>query len=338
MTAPLLQVRALTKHFPVGKQGLLGRPAAWLRAVDGVSFELERGQSLGLVGESGCGKSTTARCVIGLHPATSGSIRYEGHELVGARRGEWLPYRRRMQMIFQDPYACLDPRQTVGSILKEPLDIHKIGKPRERRLKALALLDAVGLNPRHINRFPHEFSGGQRQRIGIARALALEPELIICDEPVSALDVSIQAQIINLLKELQERFDLAYLFIAHDLAVVRHLCERVAVMYLGRIVEIADRAELFGDPQHPYTRSLLSAIPHPDPVREATRERIVLGGDVPSPLTPPTGCTFHPRCPQRDEVAGDACETAKPELQLTLQSSNRECACHLFPGVQEPVA
>ena len=247
MSTPLLEVRGLKKHFPVGKQGLLGKPAAMLRAVDGVSFSLERGQCLGLVGESGCGKSTTARCVVGLHPATNGSIKLDGTELCGLSHRQWLPHRQRMQMIFQDPYACLDPRQTVGSILREPLDIHRVGKPRDRRLKCLSLLDAVGLNPRHINRFPHEFSGGQRQRIGIARALALEPELLICDEPVSALDVSIQAQVINLLKQLQERFDLAYLFIAHDLAVVRHLCERVAVMYLGRVVEIAERDALFND-------------------------------------------------------------------------------------------
>ncbi len=325
-----LQVTDVRKHFPVGKQGLLGKPASMLRAVDGVSFSLEHGQCLGLVGESGCGKSTTARCVVGLHPVTSGSIKLNGVELAGRSRKEWLPYRQRMQMIFQDPYACLDPRQTVGSILREPLDIHRIGKPRDRRIKCLALLDAVGLNPRHINRFPHEFSGGQRQRIGIARALALEPELLICDEPVSALDVSIQAQVINLLKELQERFNLAYLFIAHDLAVVRHLCERVAVMYLGRIVEMADRDELFSNPKHPYTRSLLSAIPHPDPVREANRERIVLQGDVPSPLHPPSGCTFHPRCPQREEVAGDACTTISPVLTALDSNSKRECACHIY--------
>lgn len=333
MSAPLLKVTDLAKHFPVGKKGLLGKPAAMLRAVDGVSFELERGQCLGLVGESGCGKSTTARCVVGLHPVTSGSIQLDGHELAGRSSREWLPYRQRMQMIFQDPYACLDPRQTVGSILREPLDVHGVGKPRDRRLKCLMLLEAVGLNPRHINRFPHEFSGGQRQRIGIARALALEPELLICDEPVSALDVSIQAQVINLLKELQERFNLAYLFIAHDLAVVRHLCERVAVMYLGRIVEVAERDELFNAPKHPYTRSLLSAIPHPDPVREASRERVVLEGDVPSPLHPPSGCTFHPRCPQRAEVEGQACEQQTPSLTTIESGSRRECSCHIYSAL-----
>jgi oligopeptide transport system ATP-binding protein len=225
-------------------------------------------------------------------------------------------------MIFQDPYASLDPRQTVSSILTEPLKIHRLAKPRKRRLRAMQLLDAVGLNPRHVHRYPHEFSGGQRQRIGVARALALEPDLIICDEPVSALDVSIQAQVINLLDELQERFGLSYLFIAHDLAVVRHICDRVAVMYLGKIVEIASRDELFENPQHPYTKALLSAVPHPDPKIERTRERILLEGDVPSPVNPPSGCRFHPRCAERGEVAGDLCKTLEPEL-------DGRTACHL---------
>jgi oligopeptide transport system ATP-binding protein len=323
MSAPLLQVSNLEKRFDLGR----GRE---LRAVDGVSFELERGQALGLVGESGCGKSTTARCVIGLHTATGGSIRYEGTELVGLSRRGWRPFRRKMQMIFQDPYASLDPRQTVGSILSEPLRIHRTVKPRQRRLRALELMDAVGLNPRQLNRYPHEFSGGQRQRIGIARALALEPELILCDEPVSALDVSIQAQVLNLLKELQERFDLAYLFIAHDLAVVRHLCQRVAVMYLGRVVEVADREPLYTDPQHPYTQALLSAIPLPDPIAERGRERIVLSGDVPSPIDPPTGCTFHPRCQSRDRVPGERCSAESPAL-LSL-GDQRLAACHLVHG------
>jgi oligopeptide/dipeptide ABC transporter ATP-binding protein len=324
--APLLEVTDLHKHFPVGKRGLLGRPARQLHAVDGVSFTLERGSSLGLVGESGCGKSTTARTIIGLHPATSGSVRYDGHELVGLHRSSWMPYRRKMQMIFQDPYASLDPRQTIGSILTEPLAIHKIAKPRERRLRALALLDAVGLNPRHVNRYPHEFSGGQRQRIGIARALALKPELIICDEPVSALDVSIQAQVINLLKELQERFNLAYLFIAHDLAVVRHLCQRVAVMYLGRVVETAEREAVYTTPQHPYTRALLSAVPIADPAIELERQRVVLEGDVPSPLDPPSGCSFHPRCYERDNVPNDRCRT---EIPILRGEGSRLRACHL---------
>ena len=326
MSEALLEVRNLAKHFPIGNVGITGRPHHWLRAVDDVSFNLNRGESLGLVGESGCGKSTTARAVIGLHKPTAGSVKLEGHELAHLSSREWLPYRQRMQMIFQDPYASLDPRQTVGSILKEPLTIHKIGKPRDRRLRALALLDAVGLNPRHLNRYPHEFSGGQRQRIGIARALALEPDILICDEPVSALDVSIQAQVINLLKELQERFNLAYLFIAHDLAVVRHLCSRVAVMYLGRVVEVAERDELFQSPAHPYTRALLSAIPHADPVIEAGRERIVLEGDVPSPHNPPSGCTFHPRCPERERV-GERCSSEAP--LLVEKDGSRFSACHL---------
>jgi len=325
----LLAITDLHKHFPVGKEGLFGRPAAWLRAVDGVSLELERGETLGLVGESGCGKSTVARVIIGLHSATSGSVRYEGVELTTLTRREWIPYRRKMQMIFQDPYASLDPRQTVASILAEPLAIHKLGRPRDRRLRAIELLEAVGLNPRHVHRYPHEFSGGQRQRIGIARALALEPDIIICDEPVSALDVSIQAQIINLLEELQERFQLAYIFIAHDLAVVRHICQRVAVMYLGRIVEVAARDELFGDPRHPYTRALLSAIPHPDPELERTRERVVLAGDVPSPLDPPSGCSFHPRCPERAEVPDDRCAREAPALVPRATGGARLRACHL---------
>ncbi|MCP4245377.1 MAG: ABC transporter ATP-binding protein, partial [bacterium] len=255
--APLLSVRGLKKHFLVERKGLLGGQDKWLHAVDGVDFDLYKGEALGLVGESGCGKSTAARAIVGLHPATAGSIRYEGQELTGMRPAQWRPLRRKIQMIFQDPYASLDPRQTVASILAEPLKIHKIGKPRERKMHAMALLEAVGLNPRHIYRYPHEFSGGQRHRIGIARALALEPELIVCDEPVSALDVSIQAQVLNLLGELKERFGLSYLFIAHDLAVVRHLCTRIAVMYLGRIVEIADRDDLFAGPRHPYTKALL---------------------------------------------------------------------------------
>jgi len=319
---PLLEVRDLHKHFPVGKKGIFGAPAQWLRAVDGVSFDVMQGETLGLVGESGCGKSTCARTLVGLYPPTSGTVHYGGEEISGMSRKERAPFRRKIQMIFQDPYASLDPRQTVASILAEPLKIHKLAKPRERKLRAMQLLDAVGLNPRHIHRYPHEFSGGQRQRIGVARALAMEPDLIICDEPVSALDVSIQAQVVNLLEELQERFGLSYLFIAHDLAVVRHICDRVAVMYLGKIVEIATRDELFENPQHPYTRALLSAVPHPDPKIERTRERIVLEGDVPSPLDPPSGCRFHPRCVERGKVPGDRCSTEQPAL-------GPRSACHL---------
>jgi oligopeptide transport system ATP-binding protein len=323
-SAPLLDVRDLHKHFPVGEKGLFGGHKQLLKAVNGVSFHLERGQCLGLVGESGCGKSTVARAIVGLHPATSGSIRFEGNELAGLSPRGWLPYRRKIQMIFQDPYASLDPRQTVSSILTEPTKIHGLSKPRERKLHAMQLLEAVGLNPRHINRYPHEFSGGQRQRIGIARALALEPELLICDEPVSALDVSIQAQIINLMGELKERFNLSYLFIAHDLAVVRHICDSVAVMYLGRVVEQASRDEIFNDPRHPYTKSLLSAVPVPDPEAERARERIVLEGDVPSPLDPPPGCSFAPRCPWRNEVPDDRCNREIPEL-IDLDGRKRAC-------------
>jgi oligopeptide transport system ATP-binding protein len=328
MSAPLLQVSKLTKHFPVGPRNLLGGQAGRLKAVDGVSFELERGTSLGLVGESGCGKSTTARAIVGLQPPTSGSIKLDGVELTGLSTKAWLPHRRRMQMVFQDPFGSLDPRQNAGSIIEEPLRVHRIGKPRERRLRVQALIEAVGLKPSQVGRYPHEFSGGQRQRIGIARALALEPDLIICDEPVSALDVSIQAQILNLMKQLQERFGLAYLFIAHDLAVVHHVCQRVAVMYLGRVVEIADRAALFHAPQHPYTKALLSAVPLPDPVAEAQRERILLVGDAPSPQDPPTGCSFHPRCPARSLVPGDRCRREAPQL-TPRGTPGQFSSCHL---------
>jgi oligopeptide transport system ATP-binding protein len=329
MSAALLEVTNLKKHFPAGETTVLGGRKGRLRAVDGVSFSLEAGQCLGLVGESGCGKSTVARTLVGLQRATSGSIKLDGQELAGLSQRHWLPYRRRIQMIFQDPYASLDPRQTVASILGEPAKIHGLAKPRERKLLAMRLLEVVGLNPRHINRYPHEFSGGQRQRIGIARALALEPQVLICDEPVSALDVSIQAQIINLLDELKERFSLAYLFIAHDLAVVRHISDSVAVMYLGKVVEQAPRDELFEAPLHPYTRALLSAVPLPDPEQERARERIVLSGDVPSPLSPPPGCAFEPRCPRRAEVPGDRCKRESPQLEALAPSSSRRRACFL---------
>ena len=317
----LLRVRHLQKHFR--------RRRDLVRAVDGVSFDLERGETLGLVGESGCGKSTTARTLVGLHRATAGSVELDGTDLTTLTPRAWRPFRRRIQMVFQDPYGSLDPRMTVGSILAEPLRIHASSKPRERALRTLALLDAVGLDPRHRNRYPHEFSGGQRQRGGNARALALEPEILLLDEPGSALDVSIQSQILNLLVELRERFSLTYLFIAHDLAVVRALCSRVAVMYLGRIVEEAPRDALFDEPRHPYTRALLSAVPIPDPAREASRERIVLTGDVPSPAAVPPGCAFHPRCPDRSRVPGKRCESDRPELEAHPDS--RRVACHLFP-------
>jgi len=323
---PLLVARNLTKHFR-------GRDGSVVRAVDGVDLTLERGEALALVGESGCGKSTTARMLVGLHPPTSGSILLDGVEVAHLDARGWLPLRHRVQMVFQDPYSSLDPRQTVGSILAEPLTIHGLGKPRERRLRALALLELVGLDPRCVNRYPHEFSGGQRQRIGIARALTLEPDLLVLDEPVSALDVSIQAQVINLLARLRDRFGLTYLFIAHDLAVVRQLCDRIAVMYLGRVVETAPCRELFKDPRHPYTRALLSAVPIPDPAIEGQRQRIVLQGDVPSPSHPPTGCAFHPRCPEREQV-GDRCVTERPELLELAKNGDplgdpRCSACHL---------
>ncbi len=326
---PLLRVRGLVKHFHVGPRRLFGGRRELLRAVDGVDLDLHRGHSLGLVGESGCGKSTLARTILGLHPRTAGSIQLDGVELGGLSRRRWLQYRRRIQMIFQDPYGSLDPRQTIGSILTEPLAIHGIGRRRERLMRACALLETVGLAPRHLNRYPHEFSGGQRQRIGIARALALEPDIIVCDEPVSALDVSIQAQIINLLKELQQRLGIAYLFIAHDLAVVRQLCDQIAVMYLGKIVERASRDELFARPLHPYTRALLSAVPTPDPVAERERRRIPIDGDVPSPTAPPSGCSFHPRCPERDNVPGERCLRDAPGLDPAGRAPGRLVACHL---------
>jgi oligopeptide transport system ATP-binding protein len=338
VSEPLLVVKDLVKSFPHGPRNLFGARAGRVHAVDGVSFELERGRSLGLVGESGCGKSTTARCVVGIHRATSGSVVFDGVELTNLSRREWQPLRPRIQMIFQDPYASLNPRMTVGSILAEPLVLHTRLDRRARRIKALELLDAVGLNPRHIDRYPHEFSGGQRQRVGIARALALEPDLIVCDEPVSALDVSIQAQVLNLLGDLQQRYGLAYLFIAHDLSVVRHLCERIAVMYLGRVVEIASREELFRAPQHPYTRALLSAVPVPDPVVEASRRRIVLSGDVPSPTNPPAGCTFHPRCQEMDASVEAACRRDAPALARVAGLATCKAACHLRAREPRPTA
>jgi oligopeptide transport system ATP-binding protein len=323
MSSPLLEVRNLVKHFPVGG-GMFSKPVGVVRAIDDVSFTLRKGETLGLVGESGCGKTTTGRCILQLERPTSGSIVFEGIDMVTLDPAELRAFRRRVQVIFQDPYSSLNPRMTVEQILAEPLKVHGIVRDRgERELRVRELLVQVGLLPQHAGRYPHQLSGGQRQRVGIARALAMEPSLIVCDEPVSALDVSIQAQIINLLEELQERLGLTYLFIAHDLSVVRHISDRVAVMYLGKIVEIADRQALYEEPLHPYTRALLSAVPIPDPKLEAKRERTVLRGEVPSPLNPPSGCVFHPRCP----VAVDRCSAEIPPLREIRPG--HWAACHL---------
>jgi oligopeptide transport system ATP-binding protein len=319
--APLLEVRNLVKHFTVGG-GLFGGKSGVVRAVDDVSFSIARGETLGLVGESGCGKTTTGRCILQLERPSSGTVIFEGRDLTTLDAGGLRGARRRIQVIFQDPYSSLNPRMTVGQILAEPLAVHGIVPVAARRHERVReLLVRVGLLPQHADRYPHQLSGGQRQRVGIARALAMEPALIICDEPVSALDVSIQAQIINLLEDLQAEYRLTYLFIAHDLAVVRHISDRVAVMYLGKIVEITDRKSLYDDPQHPYTRALLAAVPIPDPELEQRRERVVLGGEVPSPLRPPSGCVFHPRCP----IAIDRCPQEVPELREVKPGHRAAC-------------
>ncbi len=308
----LVEVRNVKMYFPVKSGIIFQKKVADIKAVDDVSFVIRRGETLGLVGESGCGKTTIGRCILQLYRPTAGEILFEGRDLTKLVGGELRGLRRQMQMVFQGPYSSLDPRQNCGSIVGEPLIVHKLVKNRgEYRDQVAELLSVVGLNPQMASRFPHEFSGGQRQRIGVARALAVRPSLIVCDEPVSALDVSIQAQVINLLEELQKQFTLTYLFIAHDLAVVRHLSDRIAVMYLGHIVELTNRVELYENPLHPYTKALLSAVPIPDPVIEATRERIILTGDVPSPLHPPSGCVFHTRCP----IAIDECPKQVPELR-----------------------
>jgi oligopeptide transport system ATP-binding protein len=293
----LVDVKELKKYFPITQGVIFQRHIGDIKAVDGLDFFIRRGETLGLVGESGCGKTTVGRTILQLHRPTAGRVYFEGADLTQMKGERLRRMRRRMQMIFQDPYASLNPRMTVGGIVGEPLEVHHIARGKERQERVMELLRVVGLNPYFINRYPHEFSGGQRQRIGVARALAVNPDFIVCDEPISALDVSIQAQIINLLEDLQEQFSLTYLFIAHDLSVVRHISNRVAVMYLGKIVEIADRDELYRNPLHPYTRALLSAVPIPDPVVEEKRERIILVGDVPSPAHPPSGCHFHTRCP-----------------------------------------
>jgi oligopeptide transport system ATP-binding protein len=329
----LLRVEGLVKYFGVEQGVLASRLGKKVHAVDGVSFSVKSGETLGLVGESGCGKSTAGRCIIRLLEPTAGSVTFDGID-VRALKGKALQaFRRDVQFIFQDPYASLNPRMTIGEIVSEPLVVHGIGTPDERRKRSKELLDVVGLNPEHINRYPHEFSGGQRQRIGIARALALNPRLIICDEPVSALDVSIQAQVINLLDDLQDRFGLTYVFIAHDLSVVRHISDRVAVMYLGKIVETGDWKGLYDEPHHPYTQSLLSAVPVPDPEKQRQRERMILKGDVPSPIDPPTGCRFHTRCPI---AQFPRCSEEEPELRTV--APDHEVACHFAAPFPIPVS
>ena len=306
----LVEIKALRMWFPIFR-GILQKHVADVKAVDTINFHVYRGETLGLVGESGCGKSTTGRAILQLYRPTGGEVLFEGKDLVKLKDNELRPMRRQMQMIFQDPYASLNPRMTVGSIISEPLEVHNIGNKAERVERVRELLRVVGLNPYFINRYPHEFSGGQRQRIGVARALAVNPSFIVCDEPISALDVSIQAQIINLLEDLQEQFNLTYLFIAHDLSVVRHISDRIAVMYLGKIMEMCDRDELYRNPMHPYSQALLSAVPIPDPVVEEKRQRIILEGDVPTPVNPPKGCHFCTRCPKVMEV----CKDNEPEFR-----------------------
>jgi len=323
-TQPLVQVDQLKKHFPIRQGLIIEREIGSVKAVDGISFSIQRGETLGLVGESGCGKTTAGRTILGLYPITSGKVIVTGISLENASKEQMKLFRRKAQIIFQDPYASLNPRWTVSAIIGEPLRVHNLlpnGKARDERVHELMM--KVGLSPRLINRFPHEFSGGQRQRIGVARALASDPAFIVCDEPISALDVSIQAQVVNLLEELQDEFTLTYLFIAHDLSMVRHICDRVAVMYLGIIVELAERDELYENPLHPYTQALLSAVPIPDPKRDRQRQRIILKGEIPSPINPPSGCRFHPRCP----IAAEMCKIEVPEWREI--APGHWVACHL---------
>ena len=322
---PLVRLVGGKKHFPITQGIVFQRKVGQVHAVDGIDLEIYPGETVGLVGETGCGKSTTARCIMKLYDLTEGQLFFEGTDITNYRRTQMAPIRRQMQIIFQDPYASLNPRKTIGSIISEPFRIHKGVEEGDTKKRVQELMELVGLNPEHYNRYPHEFSGGQRQRIGVARALALNPKLIVCDEPVSALDVSIQAQILNLLKDLQAEFNLTYLFIAHDLSVVKHMSDRVAVMYLGRIVEIAPGQTLYKHPRHPYTGALLSAIPIADPDLAAKKQRIVLQGDVPSPVDPPSGCRFHPRCPNAQLPK---CSEDDPEL--TPHHPGQLAACH-FP-------
>jgi peptide/nickel transport system ATP-binding protein/oligopeptide transport system ATP-binding protein len=327
----LVEVRDLVKHFPITRGVVFRKSVGAVHAVDGISLDVHSGESLGLVGETGCGKTTTARLVTRLLEPTSGSVVFDGRDISHLSRGELKPLRREMQMIFQDPYSSLNPRKTIGSIVGEPFAIHGLHSGEGRRRAVQELMEQVGLNPEHYNRYPHEFSGGQRQRIGVARALALRPKLIVADEPVSALDVSIQAQILNLLRDLQRDFQLTLIFIAHDLSVVRHMCDRIAVMYLGKIVELADSQALFAHPRHPYTGALLSAVPVPDPDARGRRRRQILEGDVPSPANPPAACRFHTRCPKCQEV----CTREEPALEP--KAGGNLAACH-FPLSDEEVA
>jgi oligopeptide transport system ATP-binding protein len=318
----LLKVVDLKMHFPIYR-GVFQRQVGAVHAVDGISFDVKRGETLGLVGESGCGKSTTGRTILQLYKPTAGEVVFEGSNLVSLKSEEMRWMRRQMQMIFQDPYASLNPRMTVAEIVGEPLTVHNVAVGKEIQERVMHLLEIVGLNPGFAGRYPHEFSGGQRQRIGVARALALQPSFIICDEPISALDVSIQAQVVNLLEELQEQFNLTYLFIAHDLSMVRHISKRVAVMYLGVIMELANRDDLYLDPLHPYTQALLSAVPIPDPVADINRKRVILEGDVPSPVNPPSGCRFRTRCPIADKI----CAESRPEFREV--KAGHFVACHM---------
>jgi oligopeptide transport system ATP-binding protein len=319
---PIVVVENLVKHFPVTRGIVFQRKTGAVRAVDDISFSIACGETLGLVGESGCGKTTAGRTILNLYPATSGTVTIDGHDMRHARGAELMAVRRKAQMIFQDPFASLNPRWTVNAIVSEPMRVHHLLTGPERTGRVAELMRVVGLSGRLVNRFPHEFSGGQRQRIGIARALASDPKFIVCDEPISALDVSIQAQVVNLLEDLQDQFGLTYLFIAHDLSMVRHICDRVAVMYLGIIVELAERNELYEHPLHPYTNALLSAVPIPDPKKDRARRRIILPGDVPSPINPPSGCRFHPRCPRADV----RCKDEVPEWRE--MAPGHFVACH----------
>jgi oligopeptide/dipeptide ABC transporter ATP-binding protein len=325
---PLMRLTGVKKHFPITQGIILQREVGRVHAVDGVDLEVLPGETLGVVGETGCGKSTLGRVMCRLLEATEGKVEFEGRDITHLKGKELRTLRRRVQMIFQDPYSSLNPRKRVGQIIGDPFQIHGIGDGKERKLRVQELMERVGLNPEHYNRFPAEFSGGQRQRIGVARALALRPKLIICDEPVSALDVSIQAQVINLLEDLQEEFKLTYVFIAHDLSVVRHVSDRVAVMYLGKIVELANAKRLYAEPKHPYTGALLSAVPVADPDLASKRERVILYGDVPSPIEPPPGCRFHPRCPK----AQQRCIDEEPPLERKVADDLAACHFPIEPG------